>query len=49
MGESMGENKKRRTKLESKQGGSGTKQGQNSRVDEVQNKKRSCMEVHTAS
>ena len=28
MGESMGENKKRRTKLESKQGGSGTKQGQ---------------------
>ena len=24
-------------------------QGQNSRVDEVQNKKRSCMEVHTAS
>ena len=44
-----GKNKKRRTKSESKQEGSGVKQGQNRRVDEVQNKKRSCMEFHTAS
>ena len=44
-----GKNKKRRTKLESKQEGSGVKQGQNRRIDEVQNKKRSCMELHTAS
>ena len=53
MGEKYGgENRKRRTKLKSKQGGSGAKQGQcGDKIVELWSteQKRSCMELHTAS